>query len=1100
MAGRLDKDDQDATAAQDGQDSSHDPLNADGKQQDVETKETSTSPPASNDAQDMAPARSQPVAIPLLSQLKAEHDPEATPIARDGLFQRHVADAKMAKAPEASTSGRATRSSTQTSMSALRARVCKAAATGDLETLITLLHPEDLGEPDDYPSSFALVNSPTSSGLTPLLEAASHGHLHVVRHLLLEEGAVRDLEDVEGENAFLKANYRGHLHVMEYLRSTEDGTDVNCADREGWTALHNAAGKGYLEIVMWLAERGARVDAKSRQGYTPLMNAASKGHLPIVNYLLTRHAPNPLLRNNYGETAFDVAVATFELGIADTLAHHESLAWRNSGKSGEYNPLTLHLTIPVILYENQRLDLRWQARAKQTLLATAAGSSRASASVASSVAPKFSSQALSRRDRHASFELPPSWEGLNSTGQSIPLRRTEIHPPTLTKPNSLPLPARIARGGPSSPNPGLQRSFSSSSQAPTPTTATSAAMSSSSSSASSTSSILGLLSPTTPTAPSHVSTEQATEPAWYFLSSFFVDLSPASVDPEQGWQYASSFAAPDEQWSSEVPEQVLRIMSGEQPPKNAKWVRRRRWARIMRRRLDVPDWGFADTSVPITGTQSSNAPAAHQSYLQRAKYFAGTHDRAHVSKRKGKHRDKEAAEAIDSASAEKHAMSEDDASSVRSIRTVIDGLNMPSELDRQDARRIVARLQRAIDELDEGMQDDENEGRKTEAWDLKKVFEERLLTLKEEWPSLQEGKDEDEGELCITSPSSKQADPDSQNLSGILAPTHRQTMTRHLSLHLSDQHQSTLLALHLLYLPYPSVDHLPSALVVLLRDNSPFHLQIAKNLFRSHNWYRQILTSVCRSMRHLGHSLLLPRPCLESTRQSRHRGGLLVGFKDQRYLGNQMRARANVEGAIANLPSSFASITAENVSRSTPVQTDSTDKHLFVGGLVVCAHCSPHQDWLRSSEVVQEPSIPGLSEPFAMLSMLEGGGYFRTCDHCHHEVMNAGTTGDDITLAAALDATGPTLQIGHVEGSRASPEMHRIMSDSSSELGECPVCGANLARLGDAAVQEEHIQTCLDSGAASSREPDNRYAGMFCLSGEQLLWKTDCVLSSLCFT
>ena len=114
-----------------------------------------------------------------------------------------------------------------------------------------------------------------------------------------------------------------------------------------------------------------------------------------------------------------------------------------------------------------------------------------------------------------------------------------------------------------------------------------------------------------------------------------------------------------------------------------------------------------------------------------------------------------------------------------------------------------------------------------------------------------------------------------------------------------------------------------------------------------------------------------------------------------------------------------------------------------------------------------------------MLSMLEGGGYFRTCDPCHQAVMTAGNTGntqEDASLSI-LDASIPTLQIGSAEEARASPEMQRSLSDSTSELGECPVCGTNLASLGDIAAQEKHIQTCLDSGAAPSREPDNRYAG-----------------------
>lgn len=47
------------------------------------------------------------------------------------------------------------------------------------------------------------------------------------------------------------------------------------------------------------------------------VNAASKGHLPIVLYLLTKQSANPLIRNNWGETAYDVAAAVFEVWICE---------------------------------------------------------------------------------------------------------------------------------------------------------------------------------------------------------------------------------------------------------------------------------------------------------------------------------------------------------------------------------------------------------------------------------------------------------------------------------------------------------------------------------------------------------------------------------------------------------------------------------------------------------------------------------------------------------------------------------------------------------------------------------------------------------------
>ena len=98
--------------------------------------------------------------------------------------------------------------------------------------------------------------------------------------------------------------------------------------------------KGYLDIVRWLCEEGATpvdgasgIDVRSKGGWTPLstfgcrmcdphtehylVNAASKGHLPVVRYLLTKQSANPLVRNNWGETAYDTSAAVFEVWICE---------------------------------------------------------------------------------------------------------------------------------------------------------------------------------------------------------------------------------------------------------------------------------------------------------------------------------------------------------------------------------------------------------------------------------------------------------------------------------------------------------------------------------------------------------------------------------------------------------------------------------------------------------------------------------------------------------------------------------------------------------------------------------------------------------------
>ena len=98
-----------------------------------------------------------------------------------------------------------------------------------------------------------------------------------------------------------------------------------------------------MDIVKLLCEHSASsvsdgtraVDVRSKDGWTPLskarlnssdpeilelpstVNASSKGHLPVVLYLLTKQSANPLVRNKWGETAYDVAAAVFEVWICE---------------------------------------------------------------------------------------------------------------------------------------------------------------------------------------------------------------------------------------------------------------------------------------------------------------------------------------------------------------------------------------------------------------------------------------------------------------------------------------------------------------------------------------------------------------------------------------------------------------------------------------------------------------------------------------------------------------------------------------------------------------------------------------------------------------
>lgn len=99
--------------------------------------------------------------------------------------------------------------------------------------------------------------------------------------------------------AFVKAAECGDV---EYVRHALDkGLPVETSERgSGSTAMHLAAMRGKLDIVVLLLKRGANADAVAAGStYTPLIHAAVGGHLAVVNLLLDRGA-NPNVEYVYG--------------------------------------------------------------------------------------------------------------------------------------------------------------------------------------------------------------------------------------------------------------------------------------------------------------------------------------------------------------------------------------------------------------------------------------------------------------------------------------------------------------------------------------------------------------------------------------------------------------------------------------------------------------------------------------------------------------------------------------------------------------------------------------------------------------------------------
>lgn len=65
------------------------------------------------------------------------------------------------------------------------------------------------------------------------------------------------------------------------------GAWVEQVCRKNWTAMHEAAKVGDVDILMLLLRNGGRVNHKDVMGVTPLAVAAEHGHFQIAEILLS---------------------------------------------------------------------------------------------------------------------------------------------------------------------------------------------------------------------------------------------------------------------------------------------------------------------------------------------------------------------------------------------------------------------------------------------------------------------------------------------------------------------------------------------------------------------------------------------------------------------------------------------------------------------------------------------------------------------------------------------------------------------------------------------------------------------------------------------
>ena len=125
---------------------------------------------------------------------------------------------------------------------------------------------------------------------TPLHCATFKGNLELAA-FILDAGADTTAQSDAGETV---------LHTCLLCNSNDDmvpimlrgGVPLDVVDSHGRTALHEAAGSGFLSVVKLLIEHGANLDSKDNKGWTPLQDAAASGHELIVDYMLKHVSRN----------------------------------------------------------------------------------------------------------------------------------------------------------------------------------------------------------------------------------------------------------------------------------------------------------------------------------------------------------------------------------------------------------------------------------------------------------------------------------------------------------------------------------------------------------------------------------------------------------------------------------------------------------------------------------------------------------------------------------------------------------------------------------------------------------------------------------------
>lgn len=164
------------------------------------------------------------------------------------------------------------------------------------------------------------LNERDEKGQTLLMRLIEEARLDEAKELI-ERGADVSLVDNIGATALILASTKGDLELVKML--VKAGSDINAQEEDGYSALHYATFSGNGNIASYLVnEAGIDVNLKDRFGRTVIMwyaPIANFGNQMAVIENLINHGADIGLKNDFGQTLYDIAVAHDQTGLVDRM-------------------------------------------------------------------------------------------------------------------------------------------------------------------------------------------------------------------------------------------------------------------------------------------------------------------------------------------------------------------------------------------------------------------------------------------------------------------------------------------------------------------------------------------------------------------------------------------------------------------------------------------------------------------------------------------------------------------------------------------------------------------------------------------------------------